>query len=243
MKRQQIRSAILILSFLIMSVTFVYISPVIMMMGLSQGVIAAGLIFWILMFILAFIFGRSFCGYACPTGAEQMIIDRAVKINIRPVPYLRPLKYLFAILWVGSITLLTIAAGNLIFNPLFQMGIGIPPWTLATYVVFYAILLVVFAIALVLGRRGFCNYFCPMSVVFMVITKIKDLLRIPSLHLKAQPDDCIHCKKCDTSCPMSLSVEEMVKSDRMQNPECILCGSCVDICPKQVIRFAWLWKK
>ncbi len=60
MKRQQIRSTLLVLSFLLMSVTFAYMSPVIMMMGLSQGVIAAGLIFWIAMFILAFIFGRGF---------------------------------------------------------------------------------------------------------------------------------------------------------------------------------------
>jgi polyferredoxin len=243
MKRQQIRSALLILSFLLMSVTFVYISPVIMMMGLSQGVIAAGLIFWIVMFILAFIFGRCFCGYACPTGAEQMIVDRAVKLNLRPVPYLRNLKYLFAVLWVGGIILLAIGARSLIVNPLFQLGSGMPPWTLTTYVVFYLIILVVFAIALVLGRRGLCNYFCPMSVVFMAITKLKDLLRIPSLHLEAQPDDCIHCKKCDTACPMSLKVEEMVKDNRMQNPECILCGSCVDTCQKNVIRFAWLWKK
>ncbi|MDO9324232.1 MAG: 4Fe-4S dicluster domain-containing protein [Methanoregula sp.] len=243
MKRQQIRSAILILSFLLMSVTFAYMSPVIMMMGLSQGVIAAGLIFWIANFILAFIFGRAFCGYACPTGAEQMIVDRAVRFNLRPVPHLRNLKYLFAVLWVGGAILLAIGAGSLVVNPLFQMGNGIPPWSLGAYLIFYAIILVVFAIAIVLGRRGMCNYFCPMSVVFMAITKLKDTIRFPSFHLEAQPDNCIHCKKCTTACPMSLNVEEMVQAKKMQNPECILCGSCVDTCPKNVIRFAWLWKK
>ncbi|MDO9325595.1 MAG: 4Fe-4S binding protein, partial [Methanoregula sp.] len=128
MKRQQIRSAILVLSFLLMSVTFAYTSPVVMMMGLSQGVIAAGLIFWIVNFILAFIFGRAFCGYACPSGAEQMIIDRAVKLPLRPVPGLRNLKYLFAVLWVGGAALLAIGAGSLVINPLFQLGNGMPPW-------------------------------------------------------------------------------------------------------------------
>ena len=243
MKRQQIRSAILVLSFLLMSVTFAYISPVIMMTGLSKGVIAAGFIFWIANFILAFIFGRAFCGYACPTGAEQMIIDRAVKLNLRPVPYLRNLKYLFAVLWVGGTILLAVGAANLVVNPLFQLGNGVPPWPLAAYIVFYLIILVVFAIALVLGRRGLCSYFCPMSVIFMAISKIKNMLRLPSLHIEAQPDDCIHCKKCTTACPMSLNVEEMVKENQMQNPECILCGSCIDTCPKKIIRFAWLWKK
>jgi NAD-dependent dihydropyrimidine dehydrogenase PreA subunit len=42
---------------------------------------------------------------------------------------------------------------------------------------------------------------------------------------------------------MSLAVEDMVKGNRMQNPECILCGSCVDTCQKNIIRFAWPWKK
>ncbi len=244
MNRQQIRSAILILSFLLMSVTFVYLSPVIMMSGLLQGVIAAGFLFWIAMFVLAFIFGRGFCGYACPTGAEQMIVDRVVKINLRHVPHLRNLKYLFAVLWVGSVILLGIGAGNLTLNPLFQLGNGIPPWSLSMYLVFYMIILVVFAIALISGRRGLCSYFCPMSVIFMIITKFKDILRIPSLHLEVLPEnDCIRCKKCTIACPMSLNVEEMVTDNQMQNPECILCGSCVDICPKNNIRFAWLWKK
>jgi ferredoxin-type protein NapH len=243
MKRQQVRSAILVLSFLLMSVTFVYISPVIMMSGLSQGVIAAGLIFWIAMFIFAFISGRGFCGYACPTGAEQMIVDRVLKINHRPVAHLRTLKYLFAVLWIGGILLLAFGAGSLVVNPLYQLGNGMPPWTLSTYVLFYAIMLVVFAIAVMLGSRGFCHYFCPMSVVFMAITKLKDKLGLPSLHLEAQPDDCIHCKKCTAACPMSLNAEDMIKGSRMQDPECILCGSCVDICPKGIIRFAWMWKK
>jgi ferredoxin-type protein NapH len=101
----------------------------------------------------------------------------------------------------------------------------------------------VFAIALAFGRRGLCNYFCPMSVIFMVITKVKNIIRLPSLHLETQPDSCIHCKKCTTACPMSLDVEEMVKGNGMQDPECILCGSCVDNCPKKAIRFAWLWEK
>lgn len=243
MKRQQIRTAILVLSFLLMSVTFAYTSPVVMMMGLSQGVIAAGLIFWIANFVLAFIFGRAFCGYACPSGAEQMIVDRTVRLDLRPVPHLRNLKYLFAVLWVGGAVLLAIGAGNLVINPLFQLGNGMPPWPAAAYVVFYAIIFVVFAIAMVLGRRGMCSYLCPMSVVFMAITKLKDIIRIPSLHLEAVPDDCIHCKKCSTACPMSLDVDEMVTGNQIQNPECILCGSCVDTCPKNVIRFAWLWKK
>lgn len=243
MNRQQIRTAILILSFLLMSVTFVYISPVVMMTGLVNGVIAAGLIFWIAAFLLTFITGRIFCGYLCPMGAEQELIDRALKIPLRTVPDLRYLKYLLAVLWVGGAVFLAAAAGTLVLNPFFGIGSGLPPWQAGAYLFLYGMTLGVFVLVLILGRRGMCNYFCPMSVVFITITKIKNILKIPSLHLEARAEDCIKCKKCTASCPMSLPVQEMVGSNHMQNPECIVCGSCADACPKNVLRLAWLWKK
>ena len=170
MNRQQLRAAILVLSFILMSVTFVYFSPYVMMVGLTNGVIAAALIFWILIFLLTFIIGRAFCGYICPMGAEQELIDRAVRTELRTVPDLRYLKYLLAVLWVGGAVFLAAGAGGLVVNPLYQIGSGLPPWTAATYAFFYAMTIGVFLLVLILGRRGMCNYFCPMSVVFMAIT-------------------------------------------------------------------------
>ena len=243
MNRQQIRTAILITSFLLMSVTFVYISPVVMIFGLTKGVIAAGLIFWIAAFILTFIFGRAFCGYLCPMGAEQELIDKALKTKLREVPYLRYLKYLLAILWVGGAVFLAAGAGNVALNPSYGLGNGLPPWDAGTYGFFYGMTIGVFVLVLILGRRGMCNYFCPMSVVFMAVSGIKNRLRLPSLHLEANAEDCIKCKKCEAACPMSLPVQEMVGKNEMQNPECIVCGTCADVCPKNVLRLAWSWKK
>ena len=36
---------------------------------------------------------------------------------------------------------------------------------------------------------------------------------------------------------MSLQVNSMVQAGQMEHDECILCGTCVDTCPKQAIRF------
>ena len=38
---------------------------------------------------------------------------------------------------------------------------------------------------------------------------------------------------------MSLEVNSMVQKNSMENSECILCGSCVDNCPKQVIKYSF----
>jgi NAD-dependent dihydropyrimidine dehydrogenase PreA subunit len=36
---------------------------------------------------------------------------------------------------------------------------------------------------------------------------------------------------------MSLDVHQMVQAGQMKHNECILCGTCVDTCPKGAIRF------
>ncbi|NMB79743.1 MAG: 4Fe-4S binding protein [Methanomicrobiales archaeon] len=241
MNRQQLRGAILLLSFLLMSVTFVYFSPYGMMIGLVNGVIAAAFIFWIVIFALTLFIGRAFCGYICPMGAEQEIADRVLKTDLRVVPYLRYLKYLLAIIWVGGAVFLAAAAGRLVPDPLYGIGTGLPPWTAPLYLFFYGMTLGVFVLVLILGRRGMCNYFCPMSVGFIAISALKNRLRIPSLHLEAEKENCIRCKKCTAACPMSLPVQEMVENDRMQEPECILCGNCTGACPKNVLHLAWKW--
>jgi NAD-dependent dihydropyrimidine dehydrogenase PreA subunit len=76
---------------------------------------------------------------------------------------------------------------------------------------------------------------------FMIAgTKIKNTIGYPSLHLEADKRLCIQCKQCSNHCPMSLDVSEMVHSKSMANSECILCGSCVDACPKKTIKYSFL---
>jgi NAD-dependent dihydropyrimidine dehydrogenase PreA subunit len=82
-----------------------------------------------------------------------------------------------------------------------------------------------------------------MSVIFIAVTKLKDRLHLPSLHLEAEADTCIRCKKCTASCPMSLDVQGMVGRSAMQEPECIVCGNCADTCPNGAVRLAWTWKQ
>ena len=38
---------------------------------------------------------------------------------------------------------------------------------------------------------------------------------------------------------MSLDVNGMVQLSSMENSECILCGTCVDGCPKKAIRYTF----
>jgi ferredoxin len=75
---------------------------------------------------------------------------------------------------------------------------------------------------------------------FMIIgTKLSNLLKLPRLRLKANKDRCIGCDQCSRKCPMSLDVKEMVEISKMENTECVLCGECIDICPKKSIAYVF----
>jgi ferredoxin-type protein NapH len=41
---------------------------------------------------------------------------------------------------------------------------------------------------------------------------------------------------------MSLPVEDMVEQNNMENAECILCGTCTDVCKFKVIKYSFLNK-
>jgi polyferredoxin len=69
--------------------------------------------------------------------------------------------------------------------------------------------------------------------------KLRNTLWCPSLRLKSVKEKCISCKKCTKSCPMSLDVNGMVQKEVMEKTECILCGTCVDVCPEYVISYAF----
>ncbi len=57
--------------------------------------------------------------------------------------------------------------------------------------------------------------------------------------MKADKEACINCHRYDRACPMSLPVEEMVNRGKFEHRECILCGTCADICPKSVISYSF----
>ncbi len=79
---------------------------------------------------------------------------------------------------------------------------------------------------------------------FMIIgRKISNWLRIPSLRLKPENKKCIDCKRCNLTCIMNLDVSNLVQHGNMEDSNCILCGECIDECPKNVIHYTFCSQK
>ena len=99
-----------------------------------------------------------------------------------------------------------------------------------------------FVLALIVGRRAGCHTICWMAPFMILGRKLRNLVRWPALRLVAQPNRCTDCLTCSRECPMSLNVQRMVQRADMEDSECILCGTCVDGCNQDAIRFSFSGK-
>jgi polyferredoxin len=77
-----------------------------------------------------------------------------------------------------------------------------------------------------------------MSPFLVAGAKIGRVFHLPQIRITTEAEKCICCKKCDKKCPMSISVCEEVKSNKIESFDCILCGECVDVCPKKVLKYS-----
>ncbi len=68
MKRQRIRKAIILISFLLFPITLYYFSPVLIIQGAYEGVITGSFIVFSLLFLVSLSLGRGFCSWVCPAG-------------------------------------------------------------------------------------------------------------------------------------------------------------------------------
>jgi len=204
------------------------------------GVVTGAVIVFLLQFLTSLFLGRAFCSYSCPAAGLQecmmRISDKRVKgtkINI--------VKYFIWVPWILSIVAMFLLYGGLEEIDFFAGTVD--NWIFLTdpyrYAIYFGVILLIAVLHLLVGRRAFCHSVCWMAPFMILGTKLSDLLRLPRLRLRSNQDNCISCKLCSKKCPMSLDVMMMVKTANTKNSECILCGECIDVCPKKAISYTF----
>lgn len=237
MKRQMLRKRLIILAFLILPIILYYFSPILIIQSAFDGVLAGSAVVFALLFLFSLFFGRAFCSWVCPLGGLQECL--AATSDKKPRGKKRDrIKYFIWAPWLAIILAGAVVAGGFkSINFFYMTEHGISVSDLQSLIIYFIVVAIVTVIAMAAGKRSFCHYGCWMAPFMVIGTKIKDKLKYPSLHLAAEPDKCSNCKLCDKRCPMSLNVNDMVSKRDMRNPECILCGECVDNCPRKAIQF------
>jgi polyferredoxin len=243
--RQRIRKALVILTFLSFPITMNFLSPYVIIDGAMNSIINGSLVMFGLMFIASLFLGRLWCGWVCPGGGMQEIVE---PINNHPVNGKKVdwIKWLIWVPWITLIILMAVRAGgyrtiDLVYNT--QGGISVAgtpdrPIIIA-YIIYYFVIALFIGLATFVGRRAGCHTIYWMAPFMMIGGWIRNRFSWPSLRLKADATASADCKKCTSNCPMSLDVNIMVQTGKMENAECILCGTCVDNCAKRAIRYTF----
>lgn len=221
----------LFLMFLLLPITINYFSPYIIIDGIVHKLAAGAFFIWVFMFITSLIVGRAFCSYICPYGGLQMVTDAVIQKPLKEVKWLRKVKLILGLLWVVAIVGLLIAYKGFNKADIFYLTETVVSVdSIIKLIGYYVIVTGLLILPFILGKRASCHYLCPMSILNIAGTKIKNKLNIPSLRLLCDKSKCTSCKQCIKTCPMSLDVMTMVENDKMDNTECILCGECGNTC-------------
>jgi polyferredoxin len=237
MKRKTSKTLTFI-SLLLFPVTFNFFSPYVSLDGAFKGFITGSLLVFALMTLTGLVFRRAWCSYLCPWAAPSLYIgtinDRRVNRKV-----LRRIRYtVFTIWFIILIVAFILAGGVKRVDPLYLTETGISVDMPIKYITYYMVVALLFLLTILIGRRGACQSICWMSPFLVFGSWVGEKLRIPQFMVRSQPERCISCRKCTSTCPMSIEVMEELKNGRIDSHDCILCGRCVDACPQKVLSIA-----
>ncbi|KAF5411839.1 MAG: hypothetical protein C5S47_02865 [Candidatus Methanogasteraceae archaeon] len=183
--------------------------------------------------MLAFIGGLSvigaklFCGWVCPFGALQEIINRI------PAPFQRKIKLPFKISNGIRISLFVISLIMILATgyDLYTYQNILNPFELFNWQ-FEAVLVVLVGAVLVASvfvYRPFCYLVCPVGLLTWVLEQVS------IFSVRIDRGKCNDCKKCILKSPCP-SIKAIVDGDTLR-PDCFACGACIDACPRDALKF------
>ncbi len=238
MKRQMFRKGLLLVSFLLFQMLLIFhlfFSPVLVIIAASQGIVNGSLVIFILLFLSSLFLGRGFCGWVCPGSGLNELCAAATKRRASGGSFRRA-KYVISGVWLSAIALLALRAGGFQSIDLFY-GTGSSTIT-QELIMFFGVIAMIVPAAFLVGTRANCHYICWLAPIMIAGTSIRNRIGWPALRLEANVEMCEQCGTCSTVCPMNLDVMDKVLEGDLYDKECILCGSCIDACPRGVIRYA-----
>ena len=181
------------------------------------------MILWLAFFaaslVLSFVFGRLYCGYACPMNTLMIPaewISKKLDLQTKRTPrWLR--RGYFA--WVALVVSI---AAMLLSKRFFHVDLPVLPFWL------------VIAVLLTLRYHPavFHNLICPFGALLRITG------RFALLSKRVIKDACVGCKICEGVCPVdAIAVQADNRKAIISTALCHQCTSCQDVCKKNAIKY------
>jgi len=222
---------------------FLHSDPVfVMTASLASGVFKTAAFLSLLTVVSAMIFGRVYCGYACPAGAILDLLGYLKAHNVfkrkgfvpRGSAGAKRLKYLVLAVVTVSAAFGVQAAfvadhmailGRIGSQVVLALTTGSGAGPLVSASAFFIVMIAMSFAA----RRGWCRYLCPNGALLA-------LLSVRPPWRRRVVTSCDACGACAVTCPSGCIHEDGVSCNHM---ECIACKSCQRVCPKNAVSFSF----
>ncbi len=189
--------------------------------------------------LFGLLFGRFICGFLCPFGLLQELLDKAARAlrlpeikKSRVTGILSYLKYVILALFVILIPLIAAypafckyicPAGTLEGGiPLTAMNEKLSEMCGKLFDIKLLILAAVIAVCLVCFR-AFCRFICPLGALYSILNPVS------FFGIKTDMKKCINCDKCVRCCRLDIK--------RPGDHECVSCGECIKDCPAGAVSY------
>lgn len=191
-----------------------------------------------ILLLFGILLGRAVCGFLCPFGFVQDLLYR--------IPFFKKVQSFrgerwFRLLKVAVFVFLVVLLPLLYTNVPYFCKYLCPAGTLFGAVPLLSvdqmlsdqigplfwwklIVLVVLLLLSLLISRPFCRYLCPLGLLYGALN------RVSVVQLTFSEEDCVHCGKCKTVCPMGID-----PTSKHSSVECIRCGRCQNVCPTNAL--------
>ena len=187
---------------------------------LANGKVLLWLALFAVSLVAALIFGRVYCGYACPMNTLMIPIEwlsKKLKLQTADTPKWLKNGYFT---WI---TLSISVAVMLLSKRLLHVDLPILPFWLVMSIL----------ITLRYKPAVFHNLICPFGALQ------KSFGRFARLSEKVDKDACVGCKLCEKACPSNaIVVSSEDKKAVINTALCHQCIKCQQVCPKDAIHYS-----
>ena len=187
---------------------------------LANGKVLLWLALFAVSLVAALIFGRVYCGYACPMNTLMIPIEwlsKKLKLQTADAPKWLKNGYFT---WI---TLGISVAVMLLSKRLLHIDLPILPFWLVMSIL----------ITLRYKPAVFHNLICPFGALQ------RSFGRFARLSEKVDKDACVGCKLCEKACPSNaILVSSEDKKAMINTALCHQCTNCRQVCPKEAIHYS-----
>ena len=181
--------------------------------------------------LIGLLLGRAVCGFLCPFGFFQELLNKIPSPKIFLPKKLLRVKYFFLIVFVLILPVAT-KFGEPTFCeyicPAGTLEAGLP--LIVAHEEFRGVLGNLFALKVsillaviflcIVAHRFFCRVMCPLGAIYGLLNKYS------FYQLNFAAEKCVACGRCKKICPLDLDPTKDFSS-----AECVRCGRCEKICP------------